>query len=162
VPVTFIRGRAYVGGTTLEGTDGRLLDLLFSGGSANEAILVEIKTPMTPLLGTQYRTNVYPPSRELGGSIAQVNDYCHSLREFLFATRAGSVELNTFNPRRIVIIGNYEKELTDSKKKRSFELFRTGLSGVDIITFDEFFKKIEHLAKLFNLVRNVTSPPAAS
>jgi hypothetical protein len=78
-----------------------------------------------------------------------------------FAQDKPGIELSAFNPRRVVIIGNYERELTDSKKKRSFELFRTDLSGVDIITFDEFFKKIEHLAKLFNLVRNVTSPPAA-
>jgi hypothetical protein len=155
VPVTFIQGRAYVGGTTLEGTDARLLDLLFSGGSANEAILVEIKTPKTPLLGNQYRTNAYPPSRDLGGSIVQVNDYCHSLRGYLL-TQHRSSELSTFNPRRVVIIGNYERELTDSKKKSSFELFRTSLAGVDLITFDEFFKKIEHLAKLFNLVRTVT------
>jgi hypothetical protein len=158
VPVTFIRGRAYVGGMSFEGTDARFLDLMFSGGSANEAILVEIKTPMTALLGPQYRTNVYPPSRELGGSVVQVNDYCHSLREFLLTNRP-SVELNTFNPRRVVIIGNYERELTDSKMKSSFELFRTSLAGVDVITFDELFRKIEHLAKLFNLVRTATSQP---
>jgi hypothetical protein len=43
--------------------------------------------------------------------------------------------------------------------KLSFELFRTSLAGVDVITFDEFFRKIEHLAKLFNLVRTATSQP---
>jgi antiviral defense system Shedu protein SduA len=159
VPVTFIRERAYVGGMSFEGTDARFLDLVFSSGSANEAILVEIKTPMTPLLGPQYRTNAYPPSRELGGSIVQVNDYCHSLREFLL-TRRTSVELNAFNPRRVVIIGNYERELTDVKMKSSFELFRTSLAGVDVITFDELFRKIDHLAKLFNIVRAATSQPA--
>jgi hypothetical protein len=83
VPVTFIRGRAYVGGMTIQGTDSRFLDLIFSGGSANEAILLEIKTPMTKLLSGKYRGNVYPPSRELGGSIVQVNDYCDVLRELL-------------------------------------------------------------------------------
>jgi hypothetical protein len=58
-----------------------------------------------------------------------------------------------------LIIGNYERELTDSKMKLSFELFRTSLAGVDVITFDEFFRKIEHLAKLFNLVQTATSQP---
>jgi putative restriction endonuclease len=38
-------------------------------------------------------------------------------------------------------------------KRRSFELFRTNLSGVEIITYDELFKKIEVLATLFNLIR---------
>ena len=65
------------------------------------------------------------------------------------------MELNAFNPRRIILIGNYEKQLKDAKKKTSFELFRTSLADVDIVTFDEFFEKIEHLAKLFNLVRQV-------
>lgn len=154
VPVTLIQGRAYVGGMSLDGRDARFLDFMFSGGSANDAILVEIKTPMTPLLGAKYRKNAYPPSKDLGGSIVQVNDYCHSLRENILLTKKSGVELNAFNPRRVVIIGNYEKELTDAKKKASFELFRTTLAGVDVITFDEFFRKIEHLAKLFNLIHS--------
>jgi hypothetical protein len=158
VPITLIKDRAYVGGMSLDGKDARFLDFMFSGGSANDAILVEIKTPVTKLLGTKYRNNVYPPSAALGGSVVQVNDYCHSLRENILLTRKSGVDLNTFNPRRLVIIGNYEKELTDSKKRTSFELFRASLAGLDIITFDEFFRKIEHLAKLFNLIRNVTAP----
>jgi Domain of unknown function (DUF4263) len=159
VPVTLIQGRAYVGGMSLDGTDARFLDFLFSGGSANDAILVEIKTPTTKLLGARYRKNVYPPSAALGGSVVQVNDYCQSLRQHLVIAKKADTNLNTFNPRRIVIIGHYEKELTDSKKKTSFELFRSSLSGIDVITFDEFFRKIEHLAKLFNLVRTMTSSP---
>lgn len=159
VPVTLIQGRAYVGGMSIDGKDARFLDFIFSGGNANDAILVEIKTPTTKLLGAKYRKNVYPPSAALGGSVVQVNDYCHSLRQHIELTKSAGVELNTFNPRRIVIIGNYAKELNDPKKKASFELFRASLAGIDIITFDEFFKKIEHLAKIFNLVRTTTKPP---
>jgi hypothetical protein len=159
VPVTLIRGRAYVGGMSLDGKDARFLDFMFSGGSANDAILVEIKTPTTKLLGGRYRKSVYPPSAALGGSVVQVNDYCHSLRENILLTKQAGVELNTFNPRRVVIIGNYEKELTDAKKKTSFELFRSSLFGIDVITFDEFFRKVEHLARLFSLVRNASPSP---
>jgi hypothetical protein len=153
VPVTLIQGRAYVGGMSLDGKNARFLDFLFSGGSANDAILIEIKTPTTRLLGAKYRKNVYSPSSALGGAVVQVNDYCHSLRENIFLTKKNAI--NTFNPRRVVIIGNYERQLTDANRKASFELFRSSLAGVDIITFDEFFRKVEHLAKLFNLVRNV-------
>jgi Domain of unknown function (DUF4263) len=137
VPVTLIRGRAYVGGMSLDGKDARFLDFMFSGGSANDAILVEIKTPTTKLLGGRYRKNVYPPSAALGGSVVQVNDYCRSLRENILLTKQAGVELSTFNPRRVVITGNYEKELNDARKKASFELFRSSLSGIDVITFDE-------------------------
>lgn len=123
VPITLIKDRAYVGGMSIDGRDARFLDFMFSGGKANDAILVEIKTPVTKLLGAKYRKNVYPPSAALGGSVVQVNDYCHSLRQNIQITRNTAVELNTFNPRRVVIIGNYTKELTDARKKSSFELF---------------------------------------
>ncbi len=157
VPVTLIQDRAYVGGMSLDGKDARFLDFMFSGGSANDAILVEIKTPATKLLGRKYRKNVYPPSFELSGSIVQVNDYCHSLRENILKAKEPNVEINTFSPRRIVIIGNYEKELTEATKRNSFEFFRSALVGIDVVTFDEFFAKVEHLAKLFNLVRSVAA-----
>jgi hypothetical protein len=58
-----------------------------------------------------------------------VNDYCHTLREFVLSKRAG-VDLSTFNPRRLVIAGNYSKELTDQKKRSSFELFRASLTSL--------------------------------
>lgn len=156
VPVTFIEGTAFVGGTKLDGSDGRYLDFMLSGGNANHAILVEIKTPTTALLTkTKYRKNVYAPSKDLAGSVVQVNDYLDTLRKNIDTLMRGrDVELNAFNPRRIVLIGNSTIELDDEVKRASFELFRTALSGIDIITFDEFFRKIEHLARLFNLIRN--------
>lgn len=155
VPVTFIQGTAFVGGTKLDGSDSRYLDFMLSGGNANHAILVEIKTPATRLMAGKYRRNVYPPSRDLSGAVVQVNDYCDVLRKDVDRlTKGTGLELNTFNPRRVVLIGNYEKELTDPPMRSSFELFRSSLTGIDIITFDEFFRKIEHLAKLFNIVRS--------
>ena len=162
-PVTFIQGRAYVGGTQLDGKDGRYLDFMLSGGSANHAILVEIKAPTTKLLSARYRGNVYPPSRDLSGAVVQVNDYCDTLRKNVEQiTRARKVELNTFNPRRIVLMGNYEEELTSPKMRASFELFRSSLAGVEIVTFDEFFRKVEQLAKLFNIVRTGPSNTEAA
>lgn len=153
-PVTFIQGRAYVGGAQLDGKDARYLDFMLSGGSANHAILVEIKAPTTKLLSSRYRGNVYPPSRDLAGAVVQVNDYCDSLRRNVdHITREKNIELHTFNPRRIVLIGNYEAEMTDQKKRNSFEIFRSSQVGVEIVTFDEFFRKVEQLAQLFNLVR---------
>jgi hypothetical protein len=159
VPVTFIEGTAYVGGTKLDGGDARYLDFMLSGGSANHAILIEIKTPTTPLLLKQkYRKNVYSPSRELSGSIVQVNDYLDTLRKNINSLmREGDLELNVFNPKRVILIGNGDLELEEKGKRASFELFRSALSGIDIITFDEFFRKVEQLAKLFNLIRAATT-----
>ena len=154
VPVTVIKEKAYVGGMTLERTDSRLLDFMLSGSLSDDAMLLEIKTPTARLLGSQYRTNAYPPSNELGGAIVQVSDYCQTFRENIQAlTRNLGRSLTAFNPKRLVLIGNRERELDDDKKRASFELFRGTLTGVEVVTFDEFFKKVENLAKLFSLVR---------
>src|SRR5262249_51484418 len=97
VPVTLIRGRAYVGGMNLDGKDARFLDFLMTGGHAQDAILVEIKTPTARLLGRKYR-NVFPASQELTGAIVQVNDYAHTFfRNFDMLPKHQGVELNAFN-----------------------------------------------------------------
>jgi hypothetical protein len=48
----------------------------------------------------------------------------------------------------MVVAGNTEKELIDSDKRKSFELFRNGLKDVEIITFDELFIKVKILIDL--------------
>jgi hypothetical protein len=133
------------------------VDFLFSGGSASEAILIEIKTPVTPLIQKQpYRGNVYAPSSKLAGSVVQVADYRGSLnRELDRLNRGKKYDLAAFKPKAVVIIGN-SIELNNDKKIRSFQLFRSSLSDVEIVTFDELFLKIERLASLFNLVRKST------
>lgn len=159
VPVTLIEGATYVGGTKIDGTDARYVDFMLSGGGANHVILVEIKTPVTKLLGSKYRRN-YPPSRDLGGSIVQVNDYCHTMQQNIDRiVKERSIELTSFNPRRIVLMGNYKEELDDGIKQSSFEYFRSGLAGVEVVTFDEFFRKIEELAKLFSLAKAASNTP---
>ncbi|MEM9164079.1 MAG: Shedu anti-phage system protein SduA domain-containing protein, partial [Cyanobacteria bacterium P01_F01_bin.4] len=67
----------------------------------------------------------------------------------LIAESAHNLEM--FNPKCIVIMGNAEKELDTKEKKDSFELFRTNLKDVEIVTYDELFKKAETLASLFSL-----------
>lgn len=155
VPVTFIQGRAYVGGQQIDGRNARLVDFLLSGGSSGEAILIEIKTPTTPLIQkSKYRTSIHAPSSDLSGAIVQAADYRnYMLQQLRGVTQDRSIDLSTFNPKVIVIVGNYSSELDSDEKRRSFELYRSSLSNIEIITFDELFRKIEHLAKLFNLVK---------
>ncbi len=153
-PVTFIRGRTYVGGMGIDGSDARYLDFILSGGNSNRALMVEIKTPCAKLVGTKYRKKVYAPSKDLAGSVVQVNDYCDALRRNIDSiTKNKNLNLDTFNPKRVILIGHYSREIQDTDKQTSFELFRSSLNGVEILTFDEFFRKVEELAKLFNLTR---------
>lgn len=163
VPVTVIKEKAYVGGMTLDRTDARLLDFMLSGTLSEDAILLEIKTPTTRLLGSQYRTNAFPPSADLGGAVVQVSDYCQTFRENIQAlTKELGRPLTAFNPKRVVLIGDRERELDDPKKRASFELFRGALNGIEIVTFDELFKKVESLAKLFSLVRKSATTATAA
>jgi hypothetical protein len=148
----FLREKAYVGGMTLERSDSRFVDYLYSIESSSEAILIEIKAPTTPLLGRLYR-GIFPPSKDLGGSIVQVLNYRAELTRNLRNITETDVKLKAFTPRCAIIIGNASAELTDERARRSFELLRTSLKDVEVITYDELFRKVEILAELFRLKR---------
>ncbi len=74
-PVVFIDEKAYVGGMEVDGKGAKFVDYLFSEESSGQAILVEIKTPVTRLLGQEYRSNVFAPSVELAGAVIQLLSY---------------------------------------------------------------------------------------
>jgi hypothetical protein len=127
-------------------------DFLFSSETSKDALLVELKTPTTKLLGSKYR-GVYRPSAELSGAIVQVLDYRRQLGHDLDSINRNSrQDLRFFNPRCLLIVGNGGAELDEEKKRKSFEVFRSGLRDVEILTFDEMFRKVSALARLFNLV----------
>ena len=51
----------------------------------------------------------------------------------------------------MVVAGDATTELDTEAKRRSFELYRSSLKDLEIVTYDELFKKAEVLATLFNL-----------
>ena len=152
-PVVFVGERAYVGGTNVDREDSKFVDFLFSSETSKDALLIELKTPAKKLLGSWYRTGVYRPSAELSGAIVQVLDYRRQLGHDLDSINRNSrQDLRFFNPRCLLIVGNGGAELDEEKKRKSFEVFRSGLRDVEILTFDEMFRKVSALARLFNLV----------
>ena len=151
-PVIFIKDKAYVGGMNIDRGDAKFVDYLYTNESSNDAMLIEIKTPGTKLLGAKYRKGVYKPSSEISGSTIQVLDYRREISKNIQTITSGTSHvIDVFNPRCVIIAGNAKKELNNDKKRKSFELFRTSLKDVEIVTFDELFKKAETLATLFNL-----------
>ena len=153
VPVIYIKDKAYVGGMNVNGQDAKFVDYLYTYESSNDALLVELKTPETRLIGAKYRKGVHKPSSEITGSVVQVLDYRRDLSKNIHNIASGTdKEIDFYSPRCVVIAGNYEKELDTELKKKSFELFRSSLKDVEIVTYDELFKKAETLASLFNLV----------
>jgi hypothetical protein len=153
VPVMFVGERAYVGGMKIDRNDAKFVDYLFSAESSREALLIEIKTPTSRLLGTRYRSGVFAPSAELSGAVVQVLTYRTELvRNLQTITNESTIPLQAFAPKCVLILGNAKNELISQEKRRSFELFRASCE-VEIVTYDELFRKVEILAELFNLKR---------
>lgn len=145
VPCALYESQAYIGGKTIDNHNGSVLDFLYQNRLTKNVVLVEIKTPVTRLLGGKYRARSYSMSDELSGGIAQVLSYRQTLlNEFsqLYAESRGGFE--AFSPQCVVIIGN-TGELDDPIKAGSFENFRNCLSGVTVLTYDELLGKINDL-----------------
>ncbi len=148
-PIVIVKGKAYVGGKSVTNKGGNLVDFLAKNEVSKNAVLIEIKTPTTSLLGTQYRGNVFNISKDLSGAIVQVLNYKHSLQsEYLALTQRSPSEVSSFEPACVVIVGNFKREMNDSSKAKSFELFRSHLLGIEVITYDELFGKVKLLIDL--------------
>jgi Domain of unknown function (DUF4263) len=157
VPLVFIQESAYVGGMNVDRQNAKLVDYLFSQESSREAVLVEIKTPATKLLGAKYR-GTYRPSTELVGAVMQVLDYRRSVSKNLSSLVQGTNhKLSAFSPKCVVIVGNGSVELDKEEKREAFEMFRANSRDVEVVTYDELFRKLEVLASLFSLTRTKQS-----
>jgi hypothetical protein len=153
VPLVFIKEAAYVGGMNIDRQNAKLVDYLFSQESSREAVLVEIKTPATKLLGAKYR-GVYRPSQELVGAVTQALSYRRSVSANLQGLMNGTEhDLRAFDPKCVVIVGNGSLELNGPEKRDAFEMFRANSRHVEVVTYDEIFRKLEVLASLFSLTR---------
>lgn len=148
-PVIILEDKAYLGGKGISNKGGNIVDFLCANNLTRNTALIEIKTPKTKLLGSQYRGDIYNVSSELSGSVIQVANYKKSLlQNYIALVNCEEERFEAFNPRSIIIIGNIQNELIEQQKKKSFELFRTGLNDVQIVTYDELFGKVEFLIAL--------------
>ena len=74
-PVIILEDKAYLGGKGISNKSGNIVDFLCANNLTGNTALIEIKTPKTKLLGSQYRGDVYNISSELSGSVIQVANY---------------------------------------------------------------------------------------
>ena len=142
-PVVVIGTKAYVGGKSLEGSGGKEPDFLLKNEITTHVLIVEIKTPVTELLGkSPYRPpDVYAVSRDVAGAVVQIGRYKDE-----FLANYGNLKLKAeepfllADPRCLVVIGCTD-QLDNRPKRDSFEQFRRGLRSTELITFDELFGK---------------------
>ena len=149
-PVVVFGTKAYVGGKNLEGAGGKEPDFLLKNELTSHVLIVEIKTPETPLLGQSvYRPpDVFAVSRDVSGAVGQIGRYKDEfLRHYSDLYLKSEGQFLLADPRCLVVVGS-TGQLDTVAKKDSFEFFRRGQRGTEIITFDELFRKVEVLLRL--------------
>ena len=138
----------HYGGTRVDGTGGQRGDYLTSTrGDLNFTVLVEIKTPATPLLqGTEeIRNGAWSLSKDLTDSITQIEANIATWekdgsRQDDNKDRFEAEKIFTVRPKGIIVIGSLS-ELNDRSKRETFQRFRKSIHGIDILTFDELYKR---------------------
>jgi hypothetical protein len=148
-PIVILDQKAYLGGKEITNQGGNIIDFIFKNELTNNTILVEIKTPMSPIFGGKYRGNAYSLDKEITGAINQLLNYKDELQKsFYTLARGENSDYKVFNPRCLLIVGSIENEKPNNNQLKSFDLFRNDQRNIDIITFDEFFKKVDYLIKI--------------
>lgn len=147
--MAILSSEAYVGGKGIENTGGSLIDFLMINKLTRNTALIEIKTPISRLLGSEYRHGTYSPSTELSGAVTQIFTSRDSLiKEYDRLVNQSKNHFEVFNPLCVVVAGHAKHELSDDDKRRSFELYRSAHRDVQIVTYDEIFEKIRTLVEL--------------
>jgi hypothetical protein len=150
-PVILYKDEAYVGGKTIDNTNGKFNDFLIKNSLSDNVSFLEIKTHKTKLLeNAPYRgVDVYSATKDLTGCIVQVLNQRDNFQKEFYHTKGklkGKQQFETFNSKCVVLIGS-TKDLNDGQNF-SFELFRSNSRDVEILTFDELENKIKSLQKI--------------
>lgn len=137
-------------GKSLDNSQGNIVDLIYQNSLSSNLALVELKTPQTPLIGSKYR-NTYTLSKEVIGAVNQLLKYKDSIYKNWFSLVIPSQKMkNVFSPKCLLITGNMED--INEEQQVTVELFRNELRSVEIVTYSELFKKIEHVLSLIKEV----------
>lgn len=129
-------------------------------GIINSLCFAEIKHHNTKLLESDYyRAGCWAPSKEMAGAVAQLQatvaiamHKLHGMQRILDddGNPTGEDVFN-FKPRAFIVIGSLSefigKHGVNQDKLRSFELYRTSLIGIDILTFDELYERTKFIVE---------------
>ncbi|MEK9152688.1 MAG: Shedu immune nuclease family protein [Patescibacteria group bacterium] len=142
-----VQAQPNYGGVTAAGQGAQRGDFLArTEAEIKFTVLVEIKTPQTALLGTtQYRNGAWEIGKEFTGGVVQVQANCHTW-ETEGSRRPEDQEnltaegVYTVRPKGILVIGN-TAQLTDIRRRNTFEIYRRQLNEPEVITFDELYAR---------------------
>ena len=141
-PVMFYKGRRYVGGKGIDNCGGQYTDFIYKNDVTDNIAIIEIKSPVKPLLGREYR-QTFTVSDELSGGINQLllqkqtlyRSYTNLLAESEERFEANNIEC-------ILVIGNVGA--LDTDRKRVFDTYRNEMRSIRVVGFDELLMRIEN------------------
>lgn len=154
--IRVVQPQANLGGAIFTGSGARRGDFLgATSGDARFTVVVEIKTPGTPLLqgDEPQRNGAWSLTREFTDAVTQAQAYANSWA-IESQTRSNTLELAkrkllVVHPKAIVVIGCLTELLSDETKASTFQLFRESLHGIEVLTFDELLERakfiVEHM-----------------
>ncbi|MCC2321259.1 Shedu immune nuclease family protein [Cellulomonas xiejunii] len=159
-PTIFVDAQVAIGSGDNRPKGKKIADYLFQNSMTNNAALVEIKRPSTKLLKRRpYRARVYGVQSEISEALTQVLDQARELTRNELATksRTGRTSWVTSSPRCFVVAGR-ASELDTHDKKKSFDLYREHLAGVQLVTYDEILEQLKNLRDFLAADRRAGSP----
>jgi antiviral defense system Shedu protein SduA len=146
---------AHVVGASVTGKEAQKADFLTSSGPSKFTVLVEIKTPQTPLLRGKepIRSRAWSFDTELTDALSQINANVEgwgNIGQDAPENQAFMDEKElrrTVKPKGIVVLGMLSNLEHDQTKLDTFELFRKGIHGIEIITFDELYDRARYIVE---------------
>jgi hypothetical protein len=165
--LSILQREATVGSPTAGGREQEFVDFLM--GSSEYTVLVELKTPQTPLFAAkQNRAGTWSLSSDLIDAESQIleqkaslQDYAAKNPEKMINKEGNHIHQRTLNPKTILIVGCSDQfdgcptDLERDIKLRTFELHRRDLANVRILTFDELYERAWHIVEIADKKKDV-------
>ena len=149
------QSQPHYSGQRVNGKGGQKGDYLTSTlGDINFTVLVEIKTPKTPLLQgiKEIRNGAWSLSKNLTDAISQIEANIYTWEKYGSEQPDNRDKLEkdniyTVQPKGIIVIGLLSEFTKDRNKRETFQRFRKSIHGIDIITFDELYERANFIVE---------------
>lgn len=146
---------ATVGGAGLSGAGSARADgmLATCSESSRYTVALEIKTSQTKLLEAykgREKGGAWKASYELGGGIAQVQNYCYRWEkegQYSDLNMKALDGITTVWPKGVLVIGHTAEFEGEPMKVKAFHRLRESLHAPTIITFDELYQRAKFIVE---------------
>jgi hypothetical protein len=149
LPSVYMGDKVYVGGKKYDRRGGNEIDFILKNPVTRNVGVVEIKTPMQPLIGRLYRNNTYTASDDVTGGLNQLLVAKEALQKNYLDLFPDGTE--PINPHCILLVGKVAE--LEPSKKHNLEIFRGNSRDVAIVGYDELLVKVEALITLMTSTR---------